>query len=281
MKLKEIKEFLRKPSLIFCENLSRVYLVITAVNDGATGVVFGIPYLIYLLLISKHDFSEGRKFNASINCLFIMLFICFGFTDRSENQFLYPLVGQTFEFKEGIEFVNSETPFVMNNGKCNKQSFCRTFKFNKGDKFKILKQKLVGNSDFGTQYFFTALPENEELARGFNKYALELIQLKKKFTKPDSEVFISFKNSFEYFLKGVGKETSLKDLGESKKMFFHSRWLHENSKKLIYEEDYYGLTNGAISMIFLHLVIYLPVGLIFILTVGFYSPVPAIKGFVL
>jgi len=286
MDFKKIKGAMRKPALIFCENLARVYLVVTALNDGVTGIVFGIPYLAYLVVLSIHDFKSGSRFNPSVNILFFVFFFFFGFTDRSENKHIYPIIGQTLEFQSDVEFVNGHIPFELSHFKCDiafedsVQHLCKTFRFKKGDKFKVLKKKLVSNADFGTYYLYTILPENSELAVLFNSHGFEVFKEYKRKSGIGDEKFRYLKNSFKHFIKGVGNVTSLEDLGKSKKMFFDSHWLRENADKLNYKKNSWAPTNGLISWVFLHLFTAVPIFFLFLILIRVYSPIQYIKKFI-
>jgi len=139
---------------IFLYLVSVYYVLISAVNDGFSGVLLGIPFAIFLLYELMTTKSRIIK---DMNVLFLMLAVILTFADRSRLKVIYPAVDERITINADINYsyaynyINAidfySIPFNNTRGH-------KVFLLRKGEVVNITRQYKTGNPDFGISYVY-------------------------------------------------------------------------------------------------------------------------------
>ncbi len=234
--------------------VSYYYIFLAAINDGATGYAFGIPFGLFL--VWEILFSKIRIPFKIIHLLFLVFAISFNAKDRTQMKIIYPLVGTTLEITKEVPF--SYGDFYINNIELIDEKYTQEkerikFKLTNGDVIKINRQILSGNPDLGVDYTFEI--ESEAFAKIDNYITNNLGKIKEELSKSFMKYFSRQKTEFYYGAKRKFyiDDSHLHDLFKSQKIY---KRVHESNR----------FRNFFTFMSF-YIIIYFPVLIIFFLIV--------------
>jgi len=163
------------------------YVVYASINDGFSGFLLGIPYVIFLFLEVKNKYKESIV--VYLHIVILLFFFSMIIVDRSDSKFFYPLVKKTYTINKDLNYSYSYhkndiklMTYQYKKDKNKKQIFL----LKRNDKFTIKKQILTGHPDFTPRYKFEI---ESEAFLPFKKY-IQSIKTK-YFFNDNTKLYIS------------------------------------------------------------------------------------------
>lgn len=157
------------------------YVVMASINDGLSSFWLGIPYALFLLWEILFLKKEN---NIKYLHIFILLLASFlAFSDRSQLQILYPMVGETYIVTNDINY--SYGNFYINEIEVYDNQYYNyideqkvMFTLKVGDTFNIKNQQVTGHADFGVNYTYKIESKSFSALHNYIEKNLSKIKLK-------------------------------------------------------------------------------------------------------
>ncbi len=213
------------PLSILLYTVAYYYVLLASINDGFSGFLLGIPYLLFLLW--EIWYLKNNRLIKYLHIAIILLAVFFIFSDRSKSQLLYPMVGKTYTVANDINY--SYDNFYINKIKVFDNPYRShldkqkpMFLLKSGDRFHIESQMVTGHADMGTTYTFKIDSKSFSVLDDF--ISQNLAKIKATLRQDYTESFNKGKTDF-YF--------------ENEKQFYisnHELWTLMESQGLPYNE---------------------------------------------
>ncbi len=126
------------------------YILLSAINDGFTSFLLGVPFLIYVIF----EIGKNKGFLKYINIFIFILFLILLTSDKSKNSFIYPLINKEITFKKDLKYKINKG-YLEFSTDSNKTLQNKTIK--------IISQKVANYSDISTNYFYEIKFEDKKL----------------------------------------------------------------------------------------------------------------------
>ena len=206
-----------KPCILFFEDKLKInlisvilyivayyYVFFTAINDGFSKFILGIPYAIFL--ISDIRFFKRKKIVVFSHIFVLLISGYFLLFDKSANSFIYPLVNKTYTVSKDINYTYGG--FYVNEleilGQYSSEKGRKIFTLKSGNTFELKKQIVTGHADFGISYTFEIDSPNFIEVKQYIKNNLDPIKVY-YFFEDRNKIYIS-----EYDLSDLMKSQVIK-----------------------------------------------------------------------